>query len=128
MPSVGNCLPLTSIPMGMLIHCIEMQPGRGAALCRSAGTGATLAARDAGWAQINLPSGEIRRVPAQCRATIGVVGNADHMNVVMGKAGRVRWLGIRPHVRGTAMNPIDHPHGGGEGAHQRRKDPCEPDG
>jgi large subunit ribosomal protein L2 len=127
-PSVGNCLPLTAIPLGMTVHCIEMQPGRGAALCRSAGVGATLAARDADWAQINLPSGEIRRVPAQCRATIGMVGNADHMNVVMGKAGRVRWLGIRPHVRGTAMNPIDHPHGGGEGRTKGGRHPVSPTG
>ncbi|MGO8746605.1 MAG: 50S ribosomal protein L2 [Thermoguttaceae bacterium] len=127
-PSVGNCLPLTAIPLGMTVHCIEMQPGRGAALCRSAGVGATLAARDADWAQINLPSGEIRRVPGQCRATIGMVGNADHMNVVMGKAGRVRWLGIRPHVRGTAMNPIDHPHGGGEGRTKGGRHPVSPTG
>jgi large subunit ribosomal protein L2 len=113
--AVGNCLPLSSIPPGMDVHNIEMLPGRGGVLCRSAGIRATLAARDADWAQINLPSGEIRRVPAACRATIGTVGNADHMGIVLGKAGRKRWLGRRPHVRGTAMNPIDHPHGGGEG-------------
>jgi len=127
-PTVGNCLPLSAIPLGMSIHCIEMQPGRGAALCRSAGTSATMAARDADWAQINLPSGEIRRVPARCRATIGAVGNADHMNVVLGKAGRKRWLGRRPHVRGTAMNPIDHPHGGGEGRTKGGRHPVSPTG
>ena len=127
-PTVGNCLPMSAIPLGMSIHCIEMQPGRGAALCRSAGASATLAARDADWAQINLPSGEIRRVPAKCRATIGAVGNADHMNVVLGKAGRTRWLGWRPHVRGTAMNPIDHPHGGGEGRTKGGRHPVSPTG
>lgn len=125
-PSVGNCLPLSAIPLGMSVHCIEMQPGRGAALCRSAGSSATLAARDAGWAQINLPSGEIRRVPVQCRATIGSVGNADHMNIELGKAGRKRWMGRRPHVRGTAMNPIDHPHGGGEGRTKGGRHPVSP--
>jgi large subunit ribosomal protein L2 len=114
-PSVGNSLPLSRIPLGTDIHNIELQPGRGGVLCRSAGAGATLAARDADWAQINLPSGEIRRVPSKCRATIGKIGNAEHMNIELGKAGRKRWLGRRPHVRGTAMNPIDHPHGGGEG-------------
>jgi large subunit ribosomal protein L2 len=127
-PEVGNCLPLKAIPIGMKIHAIEMRPGKGAALCRSAGTGATLAARDADWAQINLPSGEIRRVPATCRATIGAVGNGDHMNVVIGKAGRNRWKGIRPYVRGTAMNPIDHPHGGGEGRTKGGRHPVSPTG
>jgi large subunit ribosomal protein L2 len=112
----------------MDIHNIEMQPGRGGVLCRSAGSHATLAARDANWAQINLPSGEIRRVPAACRATIGVLGNADHMNVVLGKAGRKRWMGRRPHVRGTAMNPIDHPHGGGEGRTKGGRHPVSPTG
>jgi len=127
-PSVGNCLPLSAVPLGMSVHSIEMQPGRGAVLCRAAGVGATLAARDADWAQINLPSGEIRRVPAQCRATIGMLGNADHMNVMLGKAGRTRWLGRRPHVRGTAMNPIDHPHGGGEGRTKGGRHPVSPTG
>ena len=127
-PSLGNCLPLSAIPLGMTIHCIEMNPGRGAVLCRSAGASATLAARDAGWAQINLPSGEIRRVPVSCRATIGMIGNADHMNIVLGKAGRKRWLGRRPHVRGTAMNPIDHPHGGGEGRTKGGRHPVSPTG
>jgi large subunit ribosomal protein L2 len=126
--SVGNCLPLANIPLGTDIHNIEMQPGRGGVLCRSAGSSATLAARDGDWAQINLPSGEIRRVPAKCRATIGKIGNADHMNVTLGKAGRKRWLGRRPHVRGTAMNPIDHPHGGGEGRTKGGRHPVTPTG
>jgi large subunit ribosomal protein L2 len=127
-PSVGNCLPLKNIPIGMSIHAVELLPGRGAALCRSAGSSAVLAAREADWAQINLPSGEIRRVPAACKATIGAVGNADHMNVVIGKAGRNRWKGIRPYVRGTAMNPIDHPHGGGEGRTKGGRHPVSPTG
>jgi large subunit ribosomal protein L2 len=125
---VGNCLPLSAIPLGMNVHSIEMMPGRGGVLCRSAGVRATLAARDADWAQINLPSGEIRRVPARCRATIGVIGNADHMGIVLGKAGRKRWMGRRPHVRGTAMNPIDHPHGGGEGRTKGGRHPVSPTG
>jgi large subunit ribosomal protein L2 len=126
--SVGNCLPLAAIPLGMDIHCVEMQVGRGGVLCRAAGMRATLAARDADWAQINLPSGEIRRVPATCRATIGMIGNAEHMGIVYGKAGRRRWLGRRPHVRGTAMNPIDHPHGGGEGRTKGGRHPVSPTG
>ncbi len=126
--AVGNCLPLSAIPLGMDIHSIEMQPGRGGVLCRAAGMRATLAARDADWAQVNLPSGEIRRVPAACMATIGTVGNADHMGIVLGKAGRKRWLGRRPHVRGTAMNPIDHPHGGGEGRTKGGRHPVSPTG
>ena len=127
-PTVGNCLPLRNIPLGMAVHNIELQPGRGGVLCRSAGASAVLAAREADWAQINLPSGEIRRVPANCRATVGAIGNADHMNVVLGKAGRKRWLGRRPHVRGTAMNPIDHPHGGGEGRTKGGRHPVSPTG
>lgn len=127
-PQVGNCLPLKRIPLGTVIHCIELLPGQGARLCRSAGTSATLVAREAGWAQITLPSGEIRRVPASCRATIGKVGNPDHMGLVLGKAGRKRWLGRRPHVRGTAMNPIDHPHGGGEGRTKGGRHPVSPTG
>ncbi len=126
--AVGNCLPLSAIPLGMDIHNIEMLPGQGGVLCRSAGIRATLAARDADWAQINLPSGEIRRVPATCRATIGTVGNSDHMGIVLGKAGRKRWMGRRPHVRGTAMNPIDHPHGGGEGRTKGGRHPVSPTG
>jgi large subunit ribosomal protein L2 len=127
-PAVGNCLPLRNIPLGMAVHNVEMQPGRGGRLCRSAGSSATLIAREADWAQITLPSGEIRRVPSACRASIGQIGNADHMNVVIGKAGRNRWKGIRPHVRGTAMNPIDHPHGGGEGRTKGGRHPVSPTG
>jgi len=127
-PSVGNCLPMSKIPLGSSVHSIEMQPGRGAVMCRSAGSSATLVAREAGWAQLNLPSGEIRRIPSACRATIGSVGNSDHMGIVLGKAGRKRWLGRRPHVRGTAMNPIDHPHGGGEGRTKGGRHPVSPSG
>jgi large subunit ribosomal protein L2 len=127
-PNLGNCLPLARMPLGVTIHNIEMQPGRGARMCRSAGSSATLMARDADWAQITLPSGEIRRVPSACRATIGQVGNPEAMNVVIGKAGRNRWLGRRPHVRGTAMNPVDHPHGGGEGRTKGGRHPVSPTG
>jgi large subunit ribosomal protein L2 len=129
-PNLGNCLPLSEIPLGAEVHNIEMQPNRGGALCRSAGSKATLVARDSesGWAQLNMPSGEIRRVPIKCRAVIGVVGNIDHMNIEIGKAGRSRWMGRRPHVRGTAMNPIDHPHGGGEGRTKGGRHPVTPTG
>ncbi|MAD79348.1 MAG: 50S ribosomal protein L2 [Pirellulaceae bacterium] len=127
-PTVGNCLPLKNIPLGTSVHNIELLPGRGGRMCRSAGSSATLIAREATWAQLTLPSGEIRRVPAACRATIGKVGNADHMAIVLGKAGRKRWLGRRPHVRGTAMNPIDHPHGGGEGRTKGGRHPVSPTG
>ena len=127
-PSVGNCLPLKRIPLGTTVHNVEMSPGRGGAMCRSAGTSATLMAREGSWAQVSLPSGEIRRIPAACRATIGKVGNTDHMKVVLGKAGRKRWMGRRPHVRGTCMNPIDHPHGGGEGRTKGGRHPVSPTG
>jgi len=127
-PTVGNCLPLAQIPLGTVVHNIEMQAGCGGVLCRSAGTNATLMAREAGWAQISLPSGEIRRIPSACRATIGVTSNGDHSGVVIGKAGRKRWLGRRPHNRGTAMNPIDHPHGGGEGRTKGGRHPVSPTG
>jgi large subunit ribosomal protein L2 len=127
-PSVGNCLPLKRVPLGTAVHNVELLPGRGARMCRSAGSSATLVAREANWAQISLPSGEIRRVPAACRATIGKVGNSEHMAVRLGKAGRKRWLGRRPHVRGTAMNPIDHPHGGGEGRTKGGRHPVSPTG
>jgi large subunit ribosomal protein L2 len=122
-PRVGNCLPLARIPTGMTIHNIEMQPGGGAKLCRSAGVSATLTAREGTWAQITLPSGEVRRIPAACRATIGMVSNPDHMNIRLGKAGRSRWLGRKPHTRGVAMNPNDHPMGGGEGRTSGGRDP-----
>ncbi len=127
-PKVGNCLPLKSIPIGTTVCCIELRPGRGASMCRSAGTQATLMARDADWAQLSLPSGEIRRVPSACRATVGSVGNSSHSKVRLGKAGRSRWMGRRPHVRGTAMNPIDHPHGGGEGRTKGGRHPVSPQG
>ena len=127
-PSIGNCMPLKNMPLGTTIHNVELQAGRGGVLCRSAGTSAVLMARDADWAQITLPSGEIRRIPAACRATVGSTGNADHMNVVLGKAGRKRWMGRRPHVRGTAMNPVDHPHGGGEGRTKGGRHPVTPTG
>ncbi len=127
-PTVGNSLPMLKIPLGTAIHSVEMQPGRGAVMCRSAGTNATLVARESDWAQITLPSGEIRRVPSRCKATIGSVGNSDHMGIVLGKAGRKRWLGRRPHVRGTAMNPVDHPQGGGEGRTNGGRHPVSPQG
>ncbi len=114
-PSLGNALPLKTIPLGTMIHNIEILPGRGAQMIRSAGSQATLANREGGYALIKLASGEIRRVNEECYATIGQVGNTDHMNVSSGKAGRTRWLGRRPHVRGMVMNPIDHPMGGGQG-------------
>ncbi len=125
---LGNCLPMAKIPTGLMIHNLEMQPGGGGKLCRSAGVGATLTAREGTWAQITLPSGEVRRMPAACRATVGMVGNPDHMNIRLGKAGRKRWLGRRPHVRGVAMNPVDHPMGGGEGRTSGGRHPCSPTG
>jgi large subunit ribosomal protein L2 len=127
-PRVGNCLPLRKIPLGMTVHNLEMQPGRGGQLCRSAGTSATLSAREGSWAQITLPSGEVRRVSAECRATIGSIGNADHMNISLGKAGRKRWLGRKPHNRGTSQNPVSHPMGGGEGRSKGGRHPCSPTG
>jgi large subunit ribosomal protein L2 len=114
-PAVGNALPLEKIPLGSVIHNIEITPGRGAQICRSAGSAATLMAIDSGYANIKMPSGEIRKIHAQCYATIGQVSNIDHFNQSLGKAGRKRWMGIRPTVRGMAMNPIDHPNGGGQG-------------
>ena len=114
-PEVGNTLPLSNIPLGTLVHAIELQPGRGAEMARSAGTYAQLLARDGKYATLKLPSGEMRMVLARCVATIGTVSNSDHMNVNLGKAGRHRWLGRRPRVRGVVMNPVDHPMGGGEG-------------
>ena len=127
-PNVGNCMPLSAIPLGTAVHNIEMQPGRGGQLCRSAGTSATLNARDGRWAQIPLPSGEVRRIPATCRATIGVIGNSEHSSIVIGKAGRNRWKGRRPHTRGTAMNQVAHPMGGGEGRNSGGRHPCSAQG
>ncbi len=114
-PDLGNCLPLANIPLGTQVHAIEMKPGKGAQMARSAGTYAQLTARDGGRATLKLPSGEIRMVPVGCMATVGTTSNPDHMNIQIGKAGRSRWLGIRPKTRGVAMNPVDHPMGGGEG-------------
>jgi large subunit ribosomal protein L2 len=111
----GNALPLANIPVGTTVHAIELRPGQGARMCRSAGTSAQLVAKEGGKALLRLPSGELRRVLETCRATIGLVSNPTHGNESGGKAGRSRWLGKRPGVRGTAMNPVDHPHGGGEG-------------
>jgi len=125
-PKVGNAMPLASIPTGMSIHNIEMTAGQGGKLVRSAGGVATLMAREGNWATIRLPSGEMRRVRVECRATIGQLGNLDHQNVRLGKAGRSRYLGRRPHVRGTAMNPVAHPLGGGEGRSGGGRHPCSP--
>jgi large subunit ribosomal protein L2 len=127
-PRPGNCMPMRSIPLGMTIHNLEMQPGRGGQLCRSAGTSATLTAREGKWAQITLPSGEVRRVSSECRATIGMISNAEHMNISLGKAGRKRWMGRKPHNRGTSMNPVSHPMGGGEGRTAGGRHPCSPTG
>jgi large subunit ribosomal protein L2 len=112
---IGNALPLANIPVGTIIHNIEMKPGKGGQMVRSAGNGAQLMAKEGNEAQVRLPSGEVRKVTLNCRATIGEVGNADHSNIQIGKAGRKRHMGIRPTVRGSVMNPNDHPHGGGEG-------------
>jgi large subunit ribosomal protein L2 len=111
---VGNSLPLSNIPIGATVHCVEMRPGKGAQLARSAGAGVQLIAREQGYATLRLRSGEMRKVPVECRCTIGEVGNVEHNLRKVGKAGAKRWLGIRPTVRGAAMNPVDHPHGGGE--------------
>jgi len=122
----GNTLPLRSIPVGTTVHCIEMLPGKGAQLARSAGTSAQLLAREGSYAQLRLRSGEIRKVHVDCRATIGEVGNEEHNLESIGKAGRKRWRGVRPTVRGVAMNPIDHPHGGGEGRTSSGRPPVSP--
>ena len=122
----GNTLPLRNIPVGTTIHCIEMLPGKGAQLARAAGASVQLLAREGDYAQIRLRSGEIRKVHINCRATIGEVGNEEHSLESIGKAGRVRWRGIRPTVRGVAQNPVDHPHGGGEGKKSAARDPVSP--
>ena len=123
---VGNTLPLQNIPVGTIVHCVELKPGKGAQLARSAGTSVQLAAKEGNYAQLKLRSGELRLVRRECLATIGTVGNSDHANINLGKAGRRRWLGIRPTVRGVAMNPIDHPHGGGEGKSSGGRHPVSP--
>lgn len=124
--SNGNALPLNNIPVGTFIHNIEMIPGKGGKLVRSAGSGAQILAKEGGYASIRMPSGEIRLVPVNCYATIGQVGNIDHSNIVLGKAGRSRNMGIKPHVRGTAMNAVDHPHGGGRGKSKGNNHPQSP--
>ena len=126
--SPGNALPLANIPTGTLVHNVELKPGRGGQMARSAGSGVQLVAKDEGYAVLRLPSGEMRRVLLTCRATVGQVGNVDHENISSGKAGRSRWLGKRPTVRGSAMNPVDHPHGGGEGKSKGGRHPVTPVG
>jgi len=122
----GNALPIEKIPLGMVVHNVELTPGRGGQIVRAAGAGATLMAKEGEYATLKLPSGEMRMVLARCYATLGEVGNQDHMNVSLGKAGRGRWLGRRPKVRGVAMNPHDHPHGGGEGKTSGGRHPVTP--
>src|SRR6187455_873813 len=122
----GNALPLGDIPTGTVVHAVELRPGQGAKLARSAGSGIQLVAKDAPYGVLRLPSGEMRRVLLACRATVGQVGNTDHENISSGKAGRSRWLGKRPSVRGSAMNPVDHPHGGGEGKSKGGRHPVTP--
>jgi large subunit ribosomal protein L2 len=122
----GNSLPLRNMPIGSTVHCVEMKPGKGAQIARSAGASCQLIARESGYATLRLRSGEMRKVPAECRATIGEVGNSEHSLRKLGKAGAKRWLGIRPTVRGVAMNPVDHPHGGGEGRTSGGRHPVTP--
>ncbi len=124
--AVGHCLALSRIPTGTVVHNVELQPGRGGQLARSAGAGIQLMAKERGMATLRLPSGETRMVPDECRATVGTIGNADHQNVTIGKAGRKRHMGVRPQTRGTAMNPVDHPHGGGEGSTTPGRHPVTP--
>jgi large subunit ribosomal protein L2 len=125
-PVVGNALPLRFVPVGAVVHSLELIPGKGAQLARSAGTGVQIQGRDGLYVTVRLPSGELRRVHGECYATIGTVGNAEHKNIVLGKAGRTRWVGRKPHVRGRAMNPVDHPHGGGEGRSTGGRPPVSP--
>ena len=125
-PRIGNCMPLRSIPLGLIIHNLELQRGRGAQMVRSAGGMAQLVAKEGRYAHISLPSGEIRKVFLECRATIGQLGNVDQQNILLGKAGRNRWVGRRPHVRGVATSPYCHPMGGGEGRTKGGRHPCSP--
>jgi large subunit ribosomal protein L2 len=122
----GNSLPLRAIPLGTSIHNVELKKGKGGQLCRSAGVAAQLMSKEGAWGQVRLPSGEVRLVHLDCRATIGQVSNADHQNISVGKAGRTRWFGVRPHNRGVTMNPVDHPMGGGEGRTSGGRHPCSP--
>lgn len=123
---IGNALPLKNIPVGTVVHNVEMKPGKGGQIARSAGASVSLVGKDSGYAQLKLASGELRVVPLECMATVGTLSNADKKNTTIGKAGRNRWLGNRPHVRGVAMNPIDHPHGGGEGKTSGGRHPVTP--
>lgn len=125
-PKVGSCMPLKTIPVGMDVHNIELHAGQGGKLVRSAGTSARLLAREGDWATLVMPSGEMRQIRVECRATIGALGNSEHQNIRQGKAGRRRHMGKRPHVRGTAMNPVAHPLGGGEGRSGGGRHPCSP--
>lgn len=122
----GNAMPLRYVPMGTIIHNIEMRKAKGGQMAKAAGSGAQILAKEGDYAQLRLPSSEIRKIHLDCRATVGQVGNVDHQNISIGKAGRNRWKGKRPHVRGTAMNPVDHPHGGGEGKAKGGRDPVSP--
>ena len=122
----GNSMPLRHIPLGTMIHNLEMRKGKGAQLVRSAGSGASLMAKDGDYAQVRMPSGEVRMIHQDCQATIGQVSNIDHANISLGKAGRTRWLGKRPHQRGVSMNPVEHPMGGGEGRTSGGRHPCSP--
>jgi len=124
----GNAMPLRHIPLGTIIHNIELKKNGGGQVAKSAGSGAQILAKEGDYAQVRLPSSEIRKIHLDCRATVGQVSNLDHQNISIGKAGRSRWLGRRPHVRGTAMNPIDHPHGGGEGKAKGGRHPVSPEG
>jgi large subunit ribosomal protein L2 len=124
----GNAMPLRRIPLGTIIHNIELRKNKGGQLVRSAGTGAQILAKEGDYAQVRMPSSEIRKIHLDCRATIGQIGNMDYSNISIGKAGRIRWKGRRSHVRGTAMNPIDHPHGGGEGKAKGGRNPVSPTG
>lgn len=127
-PKVGNCMPLSAIPAGLEVHNVELNVGQGGKIVRSAGSGARLAAKEGKWAHLILPSGEVRMIPAVCRATVGAVGNGEHQLIHIGKAGRKRHMGRRPHVRGKAMNPVAHPLGGGEGRSNGGRHPCSPTG
>ena len=124
----GNAMPLRFIPLGTVIHNVELRKDKGGQVAKSAGTGAQVLAKEGDYAQVRLPSSEIRKIHLDCRATIGQIGNLDHQNISVGKAGRNRWKGRRPHVRGTAMNPVDHPHGGGEGKAKGGRHPVSPEG
>jgi len=124
----GNAMPLRFIPLGTIIHNIEMKKAKGGQIAKTAGAGAQILAKEGDYAQVRLPSSEIRKIHLDCRATIGQIGNLDHQNIAIGKSGRSRWMGWKPHVRGTAMNPVDHPHGGGEGKAKGGRHPVSPEG